>query len=158
MSRNTTIALVVIFGALLLYLLAVQLPRDRAAAAATPTAGAATEYVWTASPDQVNAVRIEDRAAGRSVAFTKDAAGTWSLTEPVAGPADAEAAAAGISRLTGLVVNSTVTSTTDLSHQPVWGAEPDAHAGDGFGGWHPATGRRGGQNADGQRLLCIAGW
>jgi hypothetical protein len=115
MNRNTTIVLVVIFAALLLYLLLVQLPKDRAAAGATPTLGAAIENLWSVTADQIRGVRVVDHVNDRSVAFGKDAQGIWTVTQPTAEPADQAAAAEAAGRFSNLLVNSTVTSTTDLS-------------------------------------------
>jgi hypothetical protein len=116
MSRTTTIVLLVLLAALAGYVLLVQVPRDQAAAQATATPNPfSAQYLWALTVDQVAAVRVEDRAGGRSVAFRKDATGAWAVTEPVAGPADALAAADAASQVTQLSVAATLTDTTDLA-------------------------------------------
>ncbi len=116
MNRNTTIVLVVLFAALLLYVLLVQVPKDRQAAA-TPTVGQnpAGETLWPITADQVRGVRVVEPASGRSVAFSQDAQGVWSVTEPQAQAADQAAAASAASSFATLPVLTTLTTTTDLS-------------------------------------------
>ena len=114
MNRKLTIGLVVVFGALLVYVLLVQRPKDLAADV-TPTARV-TEYLFAVSADQVSGLRVEDRVNGTAAALTKDAAnGVWTLAEPGPQPADQALAANAAGALTGLTIANTVTSTTDLS-------------------------------------------
>lgn len=116
MNRNTTIVLVVVFAVLLIYLLGVQLPRDRAAAEVTPTISvAASTPLWTLTADQVTGVRIVNLALQQSVAFSKDAQGIWSVTEPEAKPADQAQASNAAAQIAGLTVGNTITTATDLA-------------------------------------------
>lgn len=117
MNRNTTIALVVIFAALLVYVLVVQRPADEAAQNATPTAGAVTSGpLWgTLTGDQVLSVRVEDRAQGRSVAFGRaEAAASWGVTEPESKSADQLAAASNVATLATLTYQSQFTPGAGL--------------------------------------------
>ena len=68
MNRKLTIGLVVVFGALLVYVLLVQRPKDLAADV-TPTARV-TEYLFAVSADQVSGLRVEDRVNGTAAALT----------------------------------------------------------------------------------------
>lgn len=126
MNRNTTIALSIVFGGLLLYYLLVQAPKDKAAAtsSATPFGGQETSYVWQTTSDQVSGVRLEDRVNHRSVAFAKDASGGgWVVTEPEASPADPGAVGLATSSLASMPVNATITETTDLGAFGLIGAQ-----------------------------------
>jgi len=105
----------VVAFALLIYTLAVQLPRDRAAAEATPTTSAVPRVVWETTADQITSLRVTETATGRSVAVAKDAAGTWTMTAPEAGPADSSRLLTVSSNVASLSVTSVVTSTTDLA-------------------------------------------
>src|SRR5690606_26020765 len=82
---------------------------------ATPTAGTAVTYLWTLTADQITGVRVVDEANDRSVAFSKDAAGVWGLTEPASEPADQTAASSAATRFVNLGVSSVITTTTDLA-------------------------------------------
>ena len=114
MNRNLTIALVVVFAVLLVYVLVVQLPKDRAAASVTGTP--AVNYLWTSfTADKVTGVHVVDRVQKQEVNFVKDAGGAWSITAPTPQPADQSAAATYASGLTTLMVDATYTSVTDLS-------------------------------------------
>ncbi|MCC7359385.1 MAG: DUF4340 domain-containing protein [Anaerolineales bacterium] len=114
MNRKLTIGLVVVFGALLVYVLLVQRPKDLAADV-TPTARV-TEYLFAVSAEQVSGIRVEDRVNGMSAALMRDAAsGVWTLAEPGPQPADQALAANAATALTGLTIANTVTSTTDLT-------------------------------------------
>lgn len=115
MNRTTTIVLVVVLAALALYWVAVQNPRDRAAAEATPTADTTPRVVWTTTADQIVSLRVTEPDTNRSVAVTKDAAGTWTVTEPTAGAADANRLLTMTSNAANLSVSNVVTSTTDLA-------------------------------------------
>lgn len=116
MNRNTTIVLVVLFAALLIYLLAVQLPKDRVAAEATPTVSAsASTPLWAVTADQITGVRLVNLALQQSVAFSKDAQGIWSVTEPEAQPADQAQASNAAAQIAGLSVGNTITTATDLA-------------------------------------------
>lgn len=115
MNRTTTIVLVVLFAALGLYVLAVQLPRERAAAEATPTAGLTPRVVWETTADQVTRLRIAEPETDRSVALAKDAQGVWTLTEPEPGPADAAAVQSVTTNAASLSVTGVVTTATDLA-------------------------------------------
>ncbi len=117
MNRNSTIALVVIFAALLVYVLVVQRPADEAKLNATPTAGAVTSGpLWGAlTGDQVLSVRVEDRTQARSVAFGRaEAAASWGVTEPESKPADQLAAASNVATLATLTYQSQFTPGTGL--------------------------------------------
>jgi hypothetical protein len=113
MNRNLTIGLVVVFAGLLLYVLLVQRPGS-GGVDATPTVPA-TSYLWTLTADQITGMRLEDRANDRAVELAKDASGAWSLQEPGPQPAEQTSAASAISGLTNLAVNTTITTTTELS-------------------------------------------
>jgi hypothetical protein len=115
MNRTTTIVLVVVFAALGLYVLLVQVPKDRAAAEATPTADTTPRVVWVTTADQVNRLRLAEPATGRSVAVSKDAQGVWTVTEPTAGPADADALLGVTANAAALSVTGVVTTATDLA-------------------------------------------
>jgi hypothetical protein len=115
MNRTTTIVLVVVFAALGLYALLVQVPKDRAAANATPTADTTPRVVWVTTADQVNRLRLAEPATGRSVAVSKDAQGVWTVTEPMAGPADANTLLSVTANAAALTVTGVVTTTTDLA-------------------------------------------
>jgi hypothetical protein len=115
MNRTTTIVLVVLFAALGLYVLAVQVPRDRAAAEATPTTSLTPRVVWQTTADQVTRLRLAEPATGRSVGLAKDAQGVWSVTEPEAGPADANMMQTVASNAASLSVTGVVTNATDLA-------------------------------------------
>lgn len=113
MNRRLTIGLVVVFAGLLLYVLMVERPgQDGANATATLPA---TTYLWTLTADQITGMRLEDRVGGGVVDLAKDASGAWALNAPGPQPADQAKAAAAISGLTSLAVNSSITTTTDLS-------------------------------------------
>jgi hypothetical protein len=118
MNRNTTLILVGVFAALLLYVLLVQRPADEARANATPTSGASTTgSVWgTLTADQVLSLRIEDRAGGRVVAFGRaSASAAWEVTEPEARPADQLTAATNVGSAANLTYQSSLEPTTELS-------------------------------------------
>ena len=105
MNRNTTLILVGVFAVLLLYVLLIQRPAEEAKANATATPGASTTgNVWgTLTADQVLSVRIEDRSAGRAVAFGRSSASAaWEVTEPEARPADQLTAATNVGTLVNL--------------------------------------------------------
>jgi hypothetical protein len=74
-----------------------------------------TTYLWTLTTEQITGLRLEDRANGRAVDLAKDASGAWQLNEPGPQPADQTSAASAISGLATLTVNSTITTSTDLS-------------------------------------------
>jgi hypothetical protein len=112
-NRNLTLGLVVVAALLGLYVAFVQLPRNRAADV-TPTVRV-TEYLWSLTADQVSGLRLEDRANGRAVELTKDAAGVWSLVEPGPQPAEQGAATSAATSVTNLTINTTLTQTTDLA-------------------------------------------
>lgn len=114
MNRNTTIVLVLVLGALLVYLFAVQLPQDRAEAQATPTAGPVEAFVWTTTADQVNGLKVVDRAGNRTLAVARDTGGNWSITEPEPQPADGPAVTDVVGQAAGLRVDETITNVTDL--------------------------------------------
>lgn len=118
MNRNTTIGLLVVFAALLLYVVLVQNPADQAKQNQTPTPGLAPAgRVWESlQADQILNVRIGDLAQGRSVAFGRTAAtASWAVTEPESRPADQVTAASNAASLANLTYQSILTSTGDLS-------------------------------------------
>lgn len=118
MNRNTTLILVGVFAVLLLYVLLIQRPAEEAKANATATPGASTTgNVWgTLTADQVLSVRIEDRSAGRAVAFGRSSASAaWEVTEPEARPADQLTAATNVGTLVNLTYQQTLDSPADLS-------------------------------------------
>lgn len=120
MNRNTTIALVIAFAVLLVYVLLVQRPADEAAQTATDTptpASQTTGQVWPGlQADQILSVRIEDRAQDRAVAFGRaDAAGSWNVTEPEAKTADQLAVASHAASVANLSYQDLITGTTDLA-------------------------------------------
>lgn len=119
MNRNTTLILVVVFAALLLYVLLVQRPADEAKANATPTTAVTLSgSLWAGvTADQILNVRVEDRAQGRTLAFGRaDATAAWTITEPSAQAADQVAAAGNAATLVGLTYQNTLTPTTDLAN------------------------------------------
>ncbi len=113
MNRRLTIGLVVVFAALAVYYLVVQVPKDNAASA-TPTV-TPTVYLWNVRADQINGVHVADRVGGKGMDLVKDAAGTWSLVTPGPQPAEQALAAADVSGLMTLAVNGTITTATDLA-------------------------------------------
>jgi hypothetical protein len=115
MNRTTTIVLVVVLAALALYTVLVQNPRDRAAAEATPTVDAIPRVVWETTADQITSLRVTEPGAGRTVAVAKDAQGMWTVSEPEAGPADANRLLSLTTNAVALSVTSVVTATTDLA-------------------------------------------
>lgn len=115
MNRTTTIVLVVILAALVMYTVAVQNPRDRAAAEATPTVDPLPRIVWDVTADQITSLHIAEPAANRSTAMTKDAQGDWTVTEPTTGAADNNRLLTLTSNVSALSVTSVVTSVTDLT-------------------------------------------
>jgi hypothetical protein len=115
MNRTTTIALLLVFAVLGLYVLLVQRPRQQAEAQATPPASPATQYVFEALPEEIRQVRIVEQATGRSVAFGQDDAGEWVVSEPEAEAADSGAAYMAASQATRLFVSSVLTAPADLS-------------------------------------------
>jgi hypothetical protein len=119
MNRTTTIVLVVVLAALALYTVMVQNPRDQAAAEATPTGDALPQVVWTTTGDQIVSLRVTDTAANRSVGVQKDAQGTWTVTEPTAGPADGNRLLSLTNSVALMSVTSVLTSTTDLAQYGV---------------------------------------
>jgi hypothetical protein len=114
MNRNTTIVLVLVAAALALYVFLVQRPKEEAAANATGTPGT-TSLLWTVSVDQVTGLRVLDRANSREMVLAKDAGGAWSVVMPAGQVTDQAAAASAVSALTSLTVDSTITTTTDLT-------------------------------------------
>ena len=115
MNRTTTIVLVVVLAALALYTVLVQNPRDRAAAEATPTVDTTPRVVWETTADQITSLRVSEPGASRSVAVAKDAQGTWTVTDPEAGPADANRLLSLTANAAALSVTSVVTTATDLA-------------------------------------------
>jgi hypothetical protein len=119
MNRNTTLILLGVFAVLLIYVLATQ-NAPPGAATATPTSAptsATTGPLWSGvTGDQVLSVRVTDRVASRSVAFSRASAeASWSVTEPEAQPADQLAAANNVATLVSLQFRNLITNTTDLS-------------------------------------------
>ncbi|MGQ0603590.1 MAG: DUF4340 domain-containing protein [Anaerolineales bacterium] len=120
MDRRTTLILVAVFAALLLYVLLVQRPADEAAANATPTPGvqaAPTGAVWAGvTADQIIGVTVEDRAGGRQVAFGRNTPQeSWAVTAPEAGPADQLQAATDAAALINVQFSNVLTPTGDLA-------------------------------------------
>src|SRR4051794_23715793 len=113
MNRRLTIGLVVVFAALAVYALVVQVPKDKAGEA-TPTTAPVT-YLWTVRADQVNGVHVLDRVSGQGMDLVKDAAGSWSLLKPGPQPAEQALAAADVTSLMTLATNGTITTATDLA-------------------------------------------
>jgi hypothetical protein len=114
MNRRLTIGLVVVFAALAVYVLVVQVPKDNASSA-TPTV-APTAYLWpTLRADQVKAVHVVDRVLHKQTDLVKDASGSWSLTSPGPQPASQVLAASNVSALMTLATDGTITTATDLS-------------------------------------------
>jgi hypothetical protein len=116
MDRKTTIGLVVICALLALYVLIVQKPQEGASADATATAAAGQDVpLWDFALDQVTGVRLDDYATVRTVAFEKDARGSWKVTQPSEGPADTVLAERIIGDLRRLYVLSEIPGVTDLA-------------------------------------------
>src|SRR5579859_1823964 len=114
MNRRLTIGLVVVFAALAVYVLVVQVPKDNASSA-TPTVVATSFLKPTLRADQVKAVHVVDRVQGKQVDLVKDASGSWSLTNPGPQPASQVLAASNVSALMTLATDGTITTATDLS-------------------------------------------
>jgi Domain of unknown function (DUF4340) len=114
MNRNLTIALVVVFAALAVYALVVQIPKDNSSANGTATVAPAV-YLWTVKADQINGVHVADRVSGKAMDLVKDASGAWSLVQPGPQPAEQSLAAADVSGLMTLAVDGTLTTATDLA-------------------------------------------
>jgi hypothetical protein len=120
MDRRTTLILVAVFAALLLYVVLVQRPADEAAANATPTPAAAADPsgpVWEGvTADQIVNVQIADPAAGKTVAFGRNTpAESWAITAPEPQPADQLQAATDAAALVNLQFSKVLTSATDLA-------------------------------------------
>ncbi len=118
MNRNTTLILVGVFAALLLYAVFVQRPADEAKANATPTPGVSTTgSLWgTLTADKILSIQIEDRAGGRRTVFGRtDPAAAWTVSEPAALPADQLAAASYAGTLAYLTYQSAFTPTQALA-------------------------------------------
>lgn len=113
MNRRLTIGLVVVFAALLIYALVVQLPKDNAANATATTAP--VSYLWTFTADKLNGVHAVDRVKGQSMDLVKGAGGAWSLVNPGPQPAEQSLAAAAASSLTTLQTDGNITTSTDLA-------------------------------------------
>ena len=114
MNRKLTIALVVVFAALAVYALVIQVPKDNAAANTTATVAPAV-YLWTVRADQINGVHVVDHVSGQGMDLVKDTAGTWSLVRPGPQPAEQSLAASDVSGLMTLAVDGTITTATDLA-------------------------------------------
>jgi hypothetical protein len=105
---------VLVLAVLAVYVLLVQVPKDKAAASVTPSAAPAT-YLWTARADQINGVHLADKVKGQGFDLIKAPGGAWTLAQPGPQPADQSRAAADIDSLTTLTVNSVITTATDLA-------------------------------------------
>ena len=113
MNRRLTIGLVLIFAALAVYTLVVQVPKDNAAKA-TPTTAPAV-YLLAFQATQATGVHLVDRVSGKAVDMVTDASGAWSLLKPGPQPAEQALAATDVTSLMTLGVDGTITSTTDLA-------------------------------------------
>ncbi len=118
MDRRTTLALVVIFAVLLIYVLWSRQAEQTAQLTATPTAEASADenVVWKAPADQILSVRVVDRARSRSVAFGRETAqASWTVTEPQAQAADQLKAANSTASIARLAFTQALTDVTDLA-------------------------------------------
>ena len=113
MNRRLTIGLVLIFAALAVYTLVVQVPKDNAAKATPTTAPAVNLLVFQAT--QATGVHVVDRVSGHAVDMVTDASGAWSLLKPGPQPAEQALAAADVTGLMTLSVDGTITTSTDLA-------------------------------------------
>jgi len=114
MNRKLTIGLLVVFAALAVYALVVQVPKDNAAANTTATV-APVAYLWTVKADQINGVHVVNHVSGQGLDLVKETAGTWSLVRPGPQPAEQSLAASDASGLMTLAVDGTITTATDLA-------------------------------------------
>ncbi len=114
MNQRLTIGLLLVLAVVAVYVLLVQVPKDKAAANATPSAVAST-YLWTAQASQINGVHLVDKVKGQALDLVKAPGGAWSLTQPGPQPADQTLAASDVSSLTTLAVDGTITTATDLT-------------------------------------------
>ncbi len=115
MDRKTTIGLVVVFALLGLYVLLVQKPQEQVNTNATATAEAGKNKVlWDFPLDQVISVHLDDLTQVRAVAFQKDTAGQWTVTQPSEGRGDVVLAERIIASLRRLYVLSEIPNVTDL--------------------------------------------
>ena len=115
MNRNTTIVLVLVFAVVAVYVLVVQLPKDKAATAEGTGTAVVTTYLWTVTADNVTGLRVVDHVRSLEFALAKDAGGAWTITAPAPQLPDQAAVGRAIGGLGLLTVDSTITSTTDLS-------------------------------------------
>lgn len=115
MNRNTTLALVIVFGLLLIYVLLIQRPKDEATANATPTIAPTPSRVWNFDPQQVTGFGIVEIASGRSVTVTHKPEGGWQVTSPEDRPADEGQITTLLSQLAGLSVSTLITNPAELS-------------------------------------------
>ena len=113
MNRRLTIGLVLVFAALIVYTLVVQVPKDNAASA-TPTRAPAV-YLLAFQATQATGVHVVDRVGGQGVDMMTDASGAWTLQKPGPQPAEQALAAADVTGLMTLSVNGTITTATDLA-------------------------------------------
>ena len=113
MNRRVTIGLVVVFAALAVYVLLVQVPKDKVASA-SPTAPVVS-YLWSVRADQINGVHIVDRVKSQQLDLVKDAGGAWTLVHPGPQPADQATAATDVNSLSTLALDGTITTATDLT-------------------------------------------
>jgi hypothetical protein len=114
MNQRLTIGLLLVLAVVAVYVLVVQVPKDKAAANATPSAAAST-YLWTAQASQINGVHLVDKVKGQALDLVKAPGGAWSLTQPGPQPADQSLAASDVTSLTTLAVDGTITTATDLT-------------------------------------------
>lgn len=118
MNRNLTIGLVIVFVALLLYVLLVQRPAQEAQANATPTpapvvttSGALWEGV---TADQILSVSVT--GPDGTVTFGRASASeAWAVTAPEAQTADQLQAAQNAATVANLRYSNIITTTTDLA-------------------------------------------
>lgn len=118
MNRNLTIGLVIVFVALLLYVLLVQRPAQEAQANATPTpATVATTSgaLWEGlTADQILSVTVTGTEG--EVAFGRASTSEpWAITAPEAQPADQLLAAQNAATVVNLRYSNIITTTTDLA-------------------------------------------
>jgi len=118
MNRNLTIGLVVVFVALLLYVLLVQRPAQEAQANATPTpstAAATSGALWEGlTADQILSVTVT--SADKTVAFGRASASEpWAITAPESQPADQLLAAQNAATVANLRYTNIITTATDLA-------------------------------------------
>lgn len=118
MNRNLTIGLVIVFVALLLYVLLVQRPTQEAQANATPTpstSAATAGVLWEGvTADQILSVSVTG-PDGTMTFGRASASEAWAITAPEAQVADQLQAAQNAATVANLRYSNIITTVTDLA-------------------------------------------